>query len=43
MIELQEEAQGSLLQAASAFKEAGVTDHEWGLVIASGDRSEFQI
>jgi hypothetical protein len=26
--ELQVEAQGSLLQAASTFKEAGVTDHE---------------
>ncbi len=37
------ESQGPLLQAVSTFKEAGVTDHEWGLVVASGDGSEFRI
>ena len=41
---LEVEAQeGPLLQAVSTFKEAGVTDHEWGLVVASGDGSEFRI
>ena len=41
--ELEVEAQEPLLQAVSTFKEAGVTDHEWGLVVASGDGREFRI
>ncbi len=41
--ELEVEAQGPLLQAVSTFKEAGVTDREWGLVVASGDGSAFRI
>ena len=32
-----------LLQAVSTFKEAGVTAPDWGLVVVSGDGSEFQI
>jgi len=31
------------LQAVSTFKEAGVIAHEWGLVVGSGDGSEFRI
>jgi hypothetical protein len=27
----------------STFKEASVTDREWGLVVASGDGSAFRI
>ena len=41
--DLEVEAQGPLLQAVSAFREAGVTAHEWGLVVASGDGGEFRI
>ena len=41
--DLEVEAQGPLLQAVSTFEEAGVTGHEWGLVVASGDGSEFRI
>jgi hypothetical protein len=41
--DLEVEAQGPLLQAVSTFKEAGVIAHEWGLVVASGDGSEFRI
>ena len=41
--DLEVEAQGPLLQAVSTFKEAGVTAHDWGLVVASGDGSEFRI
>ena len=41
--DLEVEALRPLLQAVSTFKEAGVTGHEWGLVVASGDGSEFRI
>ena len=42
-LEVEEAQEGPILQAVSTFKEAGVTDHEWGLVVASGDGSEFRI
>ena len=41
--DLEVEALGPLLQAVGTLKEAGVTAHEWGLVVASGDGSEFRI
>jgi len=41
--DLEVEAQGPLLQAVSTFKEAGVTAHDYGLVAASEDGSEFRI
>ena len=41
--DLEVEALRPLLQAVSTFKEAGVTAHEWGLVVVSGDGSEFRL